>query len=258
MVTRRCTVKVLLLCAGVLASACAGDPIVVADNPEPFLYLVLNERSLDRAASNGGRAGQHALLLTTGAATESPKYRSAERFEMWRVSDGAPFAWRSNRVDYPEVGSYPGVRLDAWNFYLPDTATAEGLGVGGFRPGESYELRVTTHGVTISGRASIPDAFTASVVQQGERRLVVWPRVRGAAGYRIEFRAENRSEGDELSVRADTAYAIPAAVRGGGTVRIEALDPNLYWYITEGQTARAGIDNGFGVFGAVSIAVVRL
>ncbi|CAN5834933.1 hypothetical protein BH23GEM5_BH23GEM5_08800 [soil metagenome] len=247
-----------LLCVGLVASACTGDTIVVPQSDEPFLYLVLNERSLDRAATVDGRAGQYALLLTTGAATEAPRYRSAERFEMRRVSDGAPFAWRSNPTDNPEVGSYPGINLDRWNFYLPDAATAEGLGATSLRPGESYNLAITTRGVTIRGQVTIPDAFSASLVQQGERRLVVWPRVRGAAGYRIEFRAENRSEGDELSVRADTAYAIPAAVRGGGTVHIKALDPNLYRYITEGQTARAGIDGGYGVFGAVSVASIRL
>ncbi|MDQ3522644.1 MAG: hypothetical protein M3434_09965, partial [Gemmatimonadota bacterium] len=101
-----------------------------------------------------------------------------------------------------------------------------------------------------------PDAFTASLVQQGDRQIGVWPRVRGAAGYRIELQAANPAERDELSVRADTAYAIPTDLRGGGTVRIEALDPNLYRYITGGQTARAGIDGGYGVFGAVSSTLI--
>jgi hypothetical protein len=238
-----------LLAGSVAVSGCQGDEILAPMSEEPFLYLVLNERSVDRSSVEG-QVGQHALLLTTGVATEPPHYRLAERFEMRRASDGTSFAWRSQRTPHGEVGSYPGVALDFWNFHLPDTA-AVGLGAEDLQPGGTYELWIETQGEVIRGRATIPAEFTASVVERGDgRRIAVWPRVSGAAGYRVEL-----SNGDVL-VQSDTSYVIPGEVLKGGAIEIDALDPNLFRYLAEGQTARAGIDDGYGVFGAIT--TVRL
>jgi hypothetical protein len=202
---------------------------------------VLNERSVDRS-SPSGRVGQHALLLTTGPATGSPRYRTADRFEMRRASDGAGFAWRQEKVPNEEPGSFPGVSLDYWNFHLPAAGGAQ-LGAAAVAPGESFELLIETGGEVIRGRVTVPDEFTASAV---------WPRVTGAAGYRIEL-----SNGDVV-VQPDTSYVIPADLLGGGTLDIEALDPNLFEYVADDRTARAGIDRGYGVFGAMTAARLEL
>lgn len=236
-----------LLAASVGLSGCQGDEILVPISDEPFLYLVLNEKSIDRGSPEG-RVGQHALLLTPGPATESPRYRLAERFEMRRVSDGAGFAWRKERVPHEEVGSYPGVALERWNFHLPDTTSGPRLGAEALEPGETYELWIETRGEVIHGRVTIPGEFTASTIERNGRRVAVWPQVPGAAGYRIEL-----SNGDVL-VQPDTSYVIPEEVLSGGAIDIEALDPNLFLYMAEDRTARAGIDTGYGVFGAITVA----
>lgn len=243
---RRAALAALLL-AGAGVGGCDGSKIVVPTSEEPFLYLVLNEKTVDRS-SPAGRVGQHALLLTTGAATGSPRYRTAERFEMRRASDGAGFAWRKERVPNGEPGSFPGVSLDFWNFHLPGDAR---LGADALAPGESYELLIESGGEVIRGRVTVPGEFTASTFERNGRRVAVWPRVAGAAGYRIEV-------GDgKVVVQRDTSYVIPDDVLEGGTLDIEALDPNLFTYVADNRTARAGIDRGYGVFGAMTAARIE-
>lgn len=246
MVTRRGRWAALLL-AGMAAGGCEGSEIVVPTSEEPFLYLVLNERTVDRSTP-AGRVGQHALLLTTGAATESPRYRTAERFDMRRASDGAGFAWRKENVPNGDPGSLPGVSLEYWNFHLPRDAR---LGADALAPGESYELLVESGGEVIRGRVTVPEEFTASTFERDGRRIAVWPRVAGAAGYRIEA-ADGR-----VVVQRDTSYVIPDEAIEGGTLDIEALDPNLFTYVADNRTARAGIDRGYGVFGAMTAARIE-
>jgi hypothetical protein len=236
--------KIAALAALLALGGCEGSEIVVPTSDQPFLYLVLNEKSIDRSTPSG-RVGQHALLLTAGAATEPPRYRTAERFEMRGASDGAAFAWRKERVPNEEPGSFPGVSLDFWNFHLPDAGQ---LGASALKPGETYELLVETGGEVIRGRVTVPAQFAAATVERNGRRVAVWPRVAGAAGYRVEL-----SDG-RIAVQTDTSYVIPDEVLGGGAVEIEALDPNLFTYVAENRTARAGVDNGYGVFGAITAA----
>lgn len=243
----RRTALAALLLAGMGLSGCDGSEIVVPTSEEPFLYLVLNGRTVDRSTP-AGRVGQHALLLTTGAATESPRYRTAELFEMRRASDGAGFAWRKEKVPNEDPGSFPGVSLAFWNFHLPGDA---GLGADALAPGESYELLIESGGEVIRGRVTIPAEFTASSFERDGRRIAVWPRVAGAAGYRIEA-----SDG-KVVVQRDTSYVIPDEVLGAGALEIEALDLNLFTYVADNRTARAGIDRGYGVFGAMTAARIE-
>lgn len=238
-----------LVAAAVLASACRGDVIVVPVSEEPFLYLVLNERTVDRSTAEG-RAGQHALLLTSGSPAQPAHYRLAERFEMRRASDGAAFAWRVRPLT-GDVGSFPAVSLDHPNLALP-AAAPPALGADDVAPGETYELRVETGGRVIRGRVAVPARFAATVTERDGRRLAVWPRVPGAAGYRI-------TPGDgPLRIQADTTFAIPDDLPVGSELRIDALDPGLYTFLTDDRTGRAGIDAGYGVFGAVTSATLRL
>lgn len=244
---------VRLACLAAVAGAglpgCSGDPIVVPDSREPFLYLVLNERTPDRNTVDR-RMGQHALLLTAGSPVAPAEYRGAERFEMRRVSDGARFAWEARGMEGP-VPSYPAAPLDRPNFSLPDSAPGPLLGADALEPGETYELRIETEGRTVGGRVTIPESFQVSLVEGGGRRTAVWPRVEGADGYRIEI------EDSPVQVQTDTAFVLPARVPGG-RVRVSALDPALFRYLTDPRAGRAGVENAYGVLGATSSAELEL
>lgn len=249
MVSIRTIRRAAVLVAAALASACSGDAIVVPVSEEPFLYLVLNERSVDRS-SPAGHVGQHALLLTSGSPAQPAHYRRAERFEMRRASDGAAFAWQVRPLT-GDVGSFPSVSLDHPNLSLP-AAAPPALGADDIVPGETYELRVETGGRVIQGRVTVPARFAATVAERDGRRVAVWPRVPGAAGYRI-------TPGDgPLRIQADTAFPVPDGLPGGSALRIDALDPGLFTYLTDDRTGRAGIDAGYGVFGALTSATLRL
>jgi hypothetical protein len=183
---------------------------------------------------------------------ESPHYRAAERFEMHRTSDGTPFAWQGYGHLYAEPGTLHGISLDYANYYLPETIRSDSLGTADLRPGETYVLNVTTEGILIQGRTTIPDTFSASLVAMNGHRWVVWPRVRGAGGYMLSF-----SDG-RTSLQQDTAFALADEELDGGWLTIRALDFNLYQYVSDPQMHRAGIDRGFGVFGATTAARLRL
>jgi|GEM_PF-1943965 len=243
---------VVALLVGVLSGGCGEQGVLVPDTQEPFFYLVLNQRS---ASTYQGIhwTGQQALLTTTGSPVEPPRYRTAREFTMWRASDGARFGWRR----YPQLVSEPGtssqLTLLYANYFLPDSAGPEGLlGARDLRPGQTYEIVVTLENEVIRGRTTIPAEFTASLRESGDHRSVVWPRVQGAGGYQISL-----SSGATL-LQTDTTLAVPRDIAGGGSVLIQALDPNLYRYVSEKNTARSGIDAGFGVFGAVTFARVVL
>lgn len=240
---------ILPLALSTAVTGCNGSEVLIPSSEEPFLYLVLNERSVDRSRA---RVGQHALLVTTGSPTEPPRYRRAERFSMHRASDGALFGWEQ-RNPGTEVTGYPALSLGEPNFLLPDTTPASTLGAKNLTPGETYTLHVETGGAVIRGEVTVPGAFTASVVQRGGRPYAVWPQVPGAAGYGIEIRLSNGNS-EKVALQTETVYAIPMEVLAGGELKIRALDPNLYLYTTERRTARAGIDRGYGVFGAVTEA----
>src|SRR5690606_18014442 len=106
---------------------------------------------------------------------ESPRYRSAERFEMWRASDGAAFDWRvyPNLVDEP--GTSDAVDLMMANWYLPEESSGDGLAYRDLEPGETYELEIETEGVVLRGRATMPESFTVTVLVRDGHRIAVWP-----------------------------------------------------------------------------------
>lgn len=230
-----------------LTAGCRADDIVVPESDEPFLFLVLNWRTLSNYDLE--TFSQHALLVTAGSPGELPRYRSAQRFEMRRASDGALFDWRAHTRLYPEAGgSIDFIELNWANYYLPETSSGNGLAYEDLEPGETYELEIETEGVVLRGRATIPESFTVSVVVQGGHRIAVRPRVRGAGGYIVGV----DTHGDEP--QADTTYLIPANVPAGARLEVRAVDENLYRYLSDDRVGRSGIDHGYGVFGAVVIA----
>lgn len=234
----------LALLAGALLVGCRGDEVLIPNSQEPFLHLVLNQRT---ASERIGRSGQFAFLLTSGSPAEPAHFRCAERFAMWGGGDAAQFRWRSLDCS-GEVGGFPAVSFNDANYYLPDPTTAEGLGAEAIQPGQMYELLIETAGRTIRGSVRVPASFTASLSERDGRRVVTWPKVSGAAGYQI------RLPDERLVLQQDTVYTVPDEVGKGERIEIRALDPNLWRYLTEDQVQRSGIDAGFGIFGAITTA----
>ncbi|MDP9347857.1 MAG: hypothetical protein M3P24_01725 [Gemmatimonadota bacterium] len=234
--------------AGALLMGCAGDAVLVPKSEEPFLYLVLNQRTPNEHMN---LVGQFAFLLTSGSPAEPPRFRCAERFRMRRASDGAEFGWRGIQCS-GETGGYPGVSFNDANYFLPDTATAQGLGAQSLRPGEAYEIQIETGGRVLRGRAGIPAPFTVSLGERDGRRVLAWPKVAGAAGYQIKL------PDDELVTQPDTSYTLPSEASRGSRIEVRALDANLWEYANNARVARAGIDTGYGLFGAITTARLTL
>jgi hypothetical protein len=233
----------LLAIIGLLA--CEGDPALPVSD-EPLLYLVLNQRTTAALPP-----GQYAFLLTAGSVLE-PTYRAAERFEMRRRSDGALFAWRHTGKSGTAPADYAGLGMIHANYYLPDATSPEGLGAAAIVPGETYDLRIETAGRVLQGTVTTPARFTISV-EQGSRERVAWPRVPGAVGYSVE--AEGLTS---PAIQTDTSFSIPAGPGGPVTVVVHALDPHLYAFQSDERLGRAGIDDGYGLYGAITTSRTTL
>lgn len=226
-----------------LVAGCGGHELTFPERDEPFLYLVLRPNLPEGIF--GTRA--YAALLTIPSPTEG-SWRSAERFEMRRSADHRSFVWRERQVIGPPAITNTNANLLEGNFVMDERRSAEGLGSDSLQLGTRYDLLIETEGVTVRGSATIPAPFTADVVEDESGRLVVvWPSVRGAAGYLVD-----------RELQRDTTYAVPPATASGEVLLIRALDANLYAYMVDGESDRAGIDNGFGVFGAMVGAVVTI
>ena len=239
----------LALASAAVSGACSWDEPLVPTSDAPFLYLVLNQRSSSYYGSVEPQ--QLALLLTVASPLEPMPYRSAERFEMRRASDGRRFGWQALPVGSIDPGTAESVGLHMGNYHLPDSATTAGLGAADLRPGESYELEIETEGVVVRGKVTIPAAFTAKVEVRDGRRIATWPSVPGAGGYLVGAYPYSREP------QCDTFYVVPAD-SPPGPMTITAVDPNLYRYLTDENLGRSGIDAGYGVFGAISVAWVDL
>lgn len=229
-----------------LVAACSGVPVSsgVAGTDDPFLYLVLNEPTRDRENPGSGLR-QHALLLTTGSPSDPVAFRSARRFVMRRVPDGRTFAWTALGVE-GEQGSFPSASLDRPNWVLPAAGPAGQLGARDLVVGQSYEIEIDTEGKTVTGRVTIPDAFSVRVVVSGGDSTLVWPKVSGAAGYRVD------SGGGPARLQTDTTFVLPAGA-GAADVVVRALDPNLFGYTADASASRGGVGGGYGVFGASTL-----
>lgn len=230
------------LVAAQLAGTACDTPPLVPEQPRPFVYLVLNQTVRSEV-----EPAQRALLLTMVRA-DSVVYRGAERFEMRRLSDGALFAWRSARTPGPVNFGRSGAELWRANWHLADSATSEGLGRADLEPGATYELVVETEGEVIRGRATIPDTFSVSVLQQGGERVAVWPSVDGAAGYSVD------ALGDSIRgyrFQPDTTWILTAS---DTAVTVQAVGPNVARYRADDDARRSGIEGGLGVFGALQKA----
>jgi len=241
---------VILFLAATLA--CDGPGPTVPDSDEPLLIVVLTDSAMTQSRPDRSDAGLYALVAIAGTPLHfSPVV--AERFEMRRASDGALFAWRPVVPTRP-MGGPP--RLwdlgQEGNYYLPFPSSVAGLGASDISAGDSYLLSAQIGERVIQGRATLPSTLTLSLVTSGAERRLVWPRVDGAAGYAI------RAPGAP-GLQRDTFFVLPRELEQfSQELEVVALDTNLFSYTNDQRAARAGIDNGYGVFGATTSARISL
>lgn len=195
-----------------------------------------------------------ALLLTTGTLGRV-EYRDASEFAMRRVADDRPFDWQpvpASLLPPPEVVPGQG------NWVLAESASTRGLGRTDLAPGISYSLRVVTNGRVISGTVTIPGRPAPALVQASGRSLV-WPRVAGAAEYVVTSETEQRRE----SVTRDTVFPLredadPFGRPPNPRASVTAIDPNLSAFRRDSTRVRAGLSDGFGVFGAMTTTEIAI
>lgn len=236
---------VLAAAGSLLLAACAGDPVRVPDDEAPFLYMVLGHRTVSENRYPEP-AGQHGLLMTLPAPTEFALLRRAQRVEMRRVRDGAPFGWDTLHFTHADRG-YPGTNLRIANLHLPDSTADATLGAADLEAGEVYDLLVDTEGVTIRGAVTMPGRIAARLEPGG---VLVWNEVEGAVGYRVLVSSLMELTTDTVFRLTQEELEQPWASRP--YARVQALERNAWSYFSDPELGRSGIDTGFGVFGALT------
>lgn len=227
----------------VLAAACAGDPVAVPGGETPYLYLVLGERTvaLDRP---GEPPAQHAVLLTLPAPTQPARYRAADRFDMTDETTGSAFSWTDLGLT-GTVESFPGMDFRRPNYRLPNSPTT-GLGSADLTPLGSYALEIRTGGRIIRGRVTVPAQITARL----DGRTLSWAPVAGAAGYRVMIDRAKR-------LVTDTVLPLSEEELSATSIVVDAMDPNLWQYLTREVTSAPDLNGAHGVLGAITRDTVR-
>ena len=117
------------------------------------------------------------------------------------------------------------------------------------KPGKKYNLNLQYKSFRIEGETIVPDFFNVSVVG----RKIFWTKNTNAYSFRITIRQkmenffyENVTE--KYSMELDSV----TFKQGNYLLKIEAIDKNFCDFIIN-KTKRSGINNGFGVFGSVTI-----
>lgn len=250
----RCThdarMVAVVACLVVSASACGRDLPTFPQNADPLFYLALSATPPDSAPIR-------ALLVTVGTPVRS-EYRDAERFEMRRVRDGMRFAWRHLPVSGTAPIGFLGTLRDsiAANFVLDDQAGTGTLGRPDVVAGETYTIDIVTLGVPMHGQTTLPEQVVPMLDTVAGEPVVHWPPVVNAAGYTV---LSSLSTGVNI-VTTDTIVTLPQPIfltDSIETIRVVALDANLFEFLNDPVAARAGIEAGFGVFGAFSEARVN-
>jgi hypothetical protein len=238
---------------------CANDlPVTPASNA-PFVFIVLTSSHVGIGAEPEPDSSIIALLLTVGTAFASP-FRTAERFEMQRSSDGALFGWTERT---PSSARRPvddrGISVTDGNYILNHATTAGGLGADSIAPLESYTLTIDTEGSLITGRTTVPGLPQPRLVTEGTQRFVVFPPVPGAAGYIEHADTEHEVFGPFLST--DTVLELRFGrqpIPQNPEFRVVALDTNAFRYLSDTTRASAGLVGALGLFGAASSARIAL
>lgn len=235
-------------CIVAVLSSCSEGTGLVQTSDEPFVHIVL---ALEPAQPSFSDSVVRALLLTTGSPIRSP-FRTAQLFDMRRVSDDARFSWNVTPGSTDTPVGFRDVSISQGNYALAETGSEAGLGRQDLRPGEAYTLRIETEGRVVAGRVRMPDTPVLVFARQGNSRSVSWQKVGAAGGYRV---VTNTERFKVVALTRDTLFELlfdEVPMPASPEIRVTAVDSNLYRYITDFTLPRAGISGGFGVFGAIS------
>lgn len=126
--------------------------------------------------------------------------------------------------------------------------------------GGSYWLEITTANRSIRGETSIPGDF--SIYSQG--MTISWSRSLNASHYHITVMGSNPSSSgwkwiSEYTTN-DTAITVTPTtgfIEGIHSVTVQAYDKNLHAF-TQKKVLRAGIEYGYGIFGAIMVKQIEL
>lgn len=236
--------RLLVLVAGLAAlngAACDGGLVEVPARTDPVLYLVMGQRVMSERT---GQQEQGALLVAAGSPVAPPVYLTADRFEMWRVRDGAPVGWEALGLEGQAGLSATDLSLGTPNYVLPDRATAPALGALDLAPGDSLDLRIEIDGTMLRGGVRLPAPPDPELSRVAGADAVVWAPAAGATGYII------MSSDGHSRMQPDTVWYPDSPPLEW--IHVIAVEPNAWRYFSDPSSARAGIDAGFGVFGAMA------
>lgn len=224
----------LVLLVGMLLAVSACDSSVQPPVPEPpaqpGLSLVLRVHA-DQ---------QHALLTEVRAADQNRPYSNAPFDALLQTAE-----LRVNETHF-QVRPADSVDYDRspYNYYA-DALVVE--------PGRTYDLHVQleNHNL-VRGQTTVPGAFAV----RAAGRRITWSASEGAARYRLLIYAPDDSPSGYYvdTFTTDTSYTVQAEgdfVPGAHVVRIQAQN-QPYVAFSRDETAQAGLEGAFGVFGAVT------
>ena len=247
-VVKRSVWRPVFLSALFFPLGCAPESPIIVRTDEPMVYVILTPDSLISPLPE-----LHGLLANTGTPV-TVEYLTADRFVMRRVSDGAIFDWQLDTSPQPSSVPFGG------NYVLAESANSRGLGRRDLEAGERYTLEVSISDRTITGRVTIPSHPAPHlVVKSNGVRVVEWPRIAAAGEYRLDI----ESEFPRNYATRDTFFVLKDAPPGGQwpahpQFSITAIDTNWYRYSRDNTAVRAGVQGGFGVFGAMSASSIEI
>ncbi len=232
----RCLLIILLIIAALVESGCdAYQPPVPEPPDEPAIAAVL------RAYTDRQR-----LLLTRVLPVDENQLTLAEEDFVQEAEvrvGGVLFqVVPVDSIDRRAVGPF-----DTYNYYT------DSLDV---QTGRTYRLMIRHDGQTIRGQVVVPDTFRGDA----EGLRIFWRPSEGAARYHIEI---TRAPPDSVQptfiwqreyLTTDTSVTVipdEDFEPGRHWVVIQALDENLAAF-QAGSTTRAGLEEAYGVFGAVT------
>ena len=239
---------------------CADEAATSPVSNDPFVYLILVPEPIPTQAPPPADSSILALLVTAGSPARSP-FRRAERFEIRRVSDGSVFRFTNRNLELtlPPV-DHRGVSIESANYVLKHAnSLGGGLGSSALLPLDSYDLLIETEGRVINGRVTIPQRPSPRLVMSGTKRFVVFSPAAGAAAYFVSADTELAPDRFVKDTIVELLYDRDARfITAPPEFRVTALDANLFLYLSDANTSKAGVDGGLGLFGAASSAKIRL
>ncbi|HEU5174213.1 MAG TPA: hypothetical protein VFT96_05615 [Gemmatimonadaceae bacterium] len=236
------------LAALVAVLACGTSDALPPAIPEAQLAVLLTD-----SAPEAWDSVRYAMLAEVGTPIASPLLH-AERFEMRRRSDGAPFDWHwTGRADTigTSVWSSP---ISPANYRLAPTAGIEGLGAADLRAGERYDFIVDAGPHHLEASVRIPDPIIVVRQATDGDTIVRWRRVPGAAGYIFGTYYSRSEPVTDTLVRVGP---LPAHL-DSLDVTIFALDSNLVAMLRDRRMTAAGVRGGRGIAGAYTWTRVRI